>query len=85
LSARPLVALGQVSFGIYLLHPVAMSLTRNLVDLFALPIASSPVWGALTYVAVFAGTWGLAWVSFAYMERPILAHRETWAPYGRGR
>ena len=67
LKARPLMALGRISYGLYFYH--------------YLPAAWYPGWivklnrfhlAFLAPIAVFAGTLGIAWLSFRFLETPFL-------------
>ena len=72
LVQRPLARIGMVSYGIYLLH-----LVPNLGLVFArhrLPEIPSPV----RFVVMLAGSWLLAELSFALLERPLLRLKERW-------
>jgi peptidoglycan/LPS O-acetylase OafA/YrhL len=71
LSLRPLRFVGMVSYGVYLWHwPVDVTLTRERVH----------VHGFLLHAFQLAVTFGIAWVSFRYFERPILTRG---LPFGR--
>jgi peptidoglycan/LPS O-acetylase OafA/YrhL len=69
LTARPVVYVGQISYGLYLLHPGAIGLVR-----VALPQLANDA------VAVFALSLPLALclatLSYRYLERPLRRHRE---------
>jgi peptidoglycan/LPS O-acetylase OafA/YrhL len=73
LSARPLVHVGRVSYGVYLFHvPVLGGLKRALPVLAEQPLALFP--------AAFALSIGLASASYRYVEAPLLALRERFRP-----
>jgi peptidoglycan/LPS O-acetylase OafA/YrhL len=58
---RPLSSIGQLSFGLYLFHPV----TRGwLQKLLGNPPGFFWLW--------FVGTWALAWLSFRMLEAPMV-------------
>jgi peptidoglycan/LPS O-acetylase OafA/YrhL len=73
LSARPLVHVGRVSYGVYLFHvPVLGALKRTLPVLAEQPLALFP--------AAFALSIALASASYRYLEGPLLALRERFRP-----
>ena len=67
LEWRPLVYVGAVSYGVYLLHKLVLHVVSRGFDAAAL---NAP---GLLFVAVLAGTVGAAALSFRYFETPILA------------
>jgi len=73
LGAPPLLAIGRVSYGIYLLHvPVLGLLRRAAPGLIERP-------GLLFPVALLA-SWGLARLSYRYFEGPLLALKDRLRP-----
>lgn len=74
LSSGPVVHVGRVSYGIYLLHPLVLGLTASSVQVAtaaepgAGPFAASLLWTAI----FFAATVGLASLSYRYYEGPLL-------------
>jgi peptidoglycan/LPS O-acetylase OafA/YrhL len=71
LSLRPLRFAGMVSYGVYLWHwPVDVTLTSERVHLH----------GFLLHTVQLLVTFGIAWVSYRYFERPILTKG---VPFGR--
>lgn len=67
LEWRPLVYVGTVSYGVYLLHKLVLHVVSRGFDAAALHAPG------LLFVAVLAGTVGVAALSFRYFETPILA------------
>ena len=83
LSFRPLVALGRISYGVYLYHVlVSFVLTRAFwIDVF-LPIPGNephPAVVPLLYFARFAVTILIAAISFRYLEMPLLKLKARFA------
>ena len=73
LGARPLIALGRVSYGIYLLHvPVLGLLRRAAPGLVERPELLFPV--------ALCVSWGFASLSHRYFESPLLALKERLRP-----
>jgi len=78
LAWRPLVLIGELSYGWYLWHAILLQLHP-----FGLDLRSSPT----TAVAAAIFSLGIAWVSFRYVEKPALAYKkrfERTAPLGVG-
>ncbi|MHA7874963.1 acyltransferase family protein [Roseivivax sp.] len=76
LRLRPLMRIGVVSYGIYLLHLPVLTL----VDRAGAALGVAP--GGLIFHLMFWGAaWGAAELSFRYFERPFLALRHK--PLGR--
>ncbi len=74
----PLLSFGRYSYGIYLLHRLAVAIARNVVEpTQADSFLTSQVafWGV-----ALALSWGLAWVSWQVLEAPILSLKERF-PY----
>jgi peptidoglycan/LPS O-acetylase OafA/YrhL len=70
LAWRPLVSIGQVSYGIYMMH----MLITNVVE--RAPI-NLPVYARIPLVAGL--TWGMAWLSFHYYESRFLKLKTRFA------
>lgn len=69
LRARPLVALGSVSYGVYMIHVAIVTGVRN-----ALPIAYR---GALpVFLLALLFSYGVARLSYRFLERPFLRLRK---------
>jgi peptidoglycan/LPS O-acetylase OafA/YrhL len=70
---------GKISFGIYIYHPLVIlalaTLLRNLPGVDLTGLAGQ----ALLYCAAVGATMGVAWVSYAVMERPILRFKTRYA------
>jgi peptidoglycan/LPS O-acetylase OafA/YrhL len=57
---RSLVALGTISYSVYLLHPIV---------LVVIPLPHSP---ALTMLVGLAATAAVSWVSYRFIEKPTI-------------
>jgi peptidoglycan/LPS O-acetylase OafA/YrhL len=84
LGSRPMVALGMVSYGVYLWHEGVLDIYR---DMFDVPIFTGSMPVALTVTLV--GSVVAAAVSYMLVERPALALKDrrrrlfdTWRPVG---
>ncbi|HKO92243.1 MAG TPA: acyltransferase, partial [Polyangiaceae bacterium] len=73
LGARPLLAIGRVSYGIYLLHVPVLGLLRR-----AAPSLSERP--GLLFALALCASWGLARLSYRYFEGPLLALKERLRP-----
>lgn len=80
LSLRPLVFLGAISYGVYIIHQGISGIFHGLAHQTE-PLITSPV-DVLITVAALLTTLGLAWVSYRYFETPILriGHRVRYQP-----
>lgn len=78
LRSSPLVAIGRVSFGMYLFHAFALIAVSWVIERARIPwsIANS----LALLVSVSALTFGVAWLSFNLFERPILGLKSYFAP-----
>lgn len=74
LSWRPLVAIGTVSYGVYLLHMISL----HIVHMAAARLGGFPA--LLVFAAGLALSVALAALSFHYFERPILRLKSRWQP-----
>jgi peptidoglycan/LPS O-acetylase OafA/YrhL len=73
LGARPLLAIGRVSYGIYLLHVPVLGLLRR-----AAPgLVERPEW---LFPVALCVSWALASLSYRYFESPLLALKERLRP-----
>jgi peptidoglycan/LPS O-acetylase OafA/YrhL len=74
LSLPPLRALGKISYGVYLWH---VPVLRKLQGAIPLP-------EPLGFVAAASLAIGIAWLSYRFVERPVLAWRDRarTPPYG---
>ena len=73
LRLRPLQALGQLSYGLYLYHGVLLAIT---VGSLRLPSAIAMPWPRL--LAVLGLCVGMAAVSWVCIERPLLRLKDRW-------
>ncbi len=67
LSGQPLKLVGDISYGMYLLHALVMNAVER-----AIHVGHSP----LLFVATVSVTIPISWASFRYFEKPI---REKWS------
>ncbi len=69
LSNQPVRYLGQISYGLYVWHMFAPAFLRNLLKVSGLP----ETWnhGLIGFVLLFAGTVGVASVSWFLLENPL--------------
>jgi peptidoglycan/LPS O-acetylase OafA/YrhL len=75
LGNQPLVHIGRVSYGIYLLHPLVFNIVKQIDD------SISP---AVGLALSLGGTIGLASLSFRYFEGPIIAYyKRRFSPEAR--
>ena len=84
LGSRPMVALGTLSYGIYLWHEGVLDIYRHILDL---PIFTGSLPAALA--ATLAGSLVAATISYVLVERPALSLKDrrrrifaTWRPVG---
>jgi peptidoglycan/LPS O-acetylase OafA/YrhL len=84
LGSRPMVALGMLSYGIYLWHEGVLDIYR---DIFDVPIFTGSLPAALAFT--LAGSVVAATISYVLVERPALALKDrsrrlfdTWRPVG---
>jgi peptidoglycan/LPS O-acetylase OafA/YrhL len=82
LDFQPLAHVGRVSFGVYLLHPIAFMVCAGLWDTMA--------WGdprtdlgraAAAYMLYTAASVALATLVFQFLELPLLGLKDRFAPY----
>lgn len=78
LSWRPLAALGTISFGFYVWHPLILEWTRIALADVVLPGGRAPFHVMVGAVA-FALTILVAWASHRFFERPFLRLKERFA------
>lgn len=82
LTWRPLVHIGQVSYGVYLLHPLVLGVLHLVWQQLPVPAPSDSVGAAgLAYVVVPALSVAVATLVFRTIEAPMLALKDRWAPY----
>jgi len=74
---RPLVRLGVVSYGVYLLHMFALQATRGLLE-------GAPRLEGDLFLLTLAASWVLAEVSFRFWESPFLRRQDSFRPQGGG-
>ncbi len=70
---KPLLALGKVSYGFYVLHLVLIGLFPQTVQPGSFPRLSIGL-------VLFVGTWSLSAISFRLLEQPFLRLKDRWAP-----
>jgi|SRR6185312_2176721 len=75
LSFRPLVALGEISYGFYILHWVPRAFVNP-------PVQSNLIRHGLV-IFYFASTFAVSWMSFRFFERPFLKLKDRLAPATR--
>jgi peptidoglycan/LPS O-acetylase OafA/YrhL len=77
LSIRPLRWIGRISYGAYVLHDIPhllyLQIGKTLSPAHAVGIAA---------IIAFIATIGLAWLSFHFIESPILGLKERWTIRG---
>ncbi len=79
LSLAPVVWVGKVSYGLYLLHVFAREVVRRIPD--GGLISDGSLLGAVTSVVIMTAlACGLAAISWTLYERPILSLKDRWAP-----
>jgi peptidoglycan/LPS O-acetylase OafA/YrhL len=76
LAFKPLVRLGQVSYGFYIFHLLFYDCDRISMD-----AARSPLVHNLIHCGIFAWVWGLSWLSFRYFETPFLRLKDRWGAH----
>ena len=85
LSWRPLVMLGQISYGFYLFHDVAHTSIRHFVEVtFGLGTREKPFQTECTAGLAFVIALVCAAVSFRYLETPFLRLKDKWKFDGVG-
>jgi peptidoglycan/LPS O-acetylase OafA/YrhL len=84
LGARPLVAIGTISYGIYVYHMVIAGLVPIVATRFGLPIAFPGQFGWTRFVWMVATTIPVAALSWRWFERPLndLKSRVPYVPAG---
>jgi len=68
LELRPLLYLGQISYGLYVFHPLMISLARWGFSRLEQPYPENP---AVMFVFLVAGTIALAALSWHFYEKPL--------------
>ena len=76
--------MGDISYGLYMYHPLLITLSMNSLLLLwpGLPVrgeTADPAFMVLLYVASFALTTGVAWLSYTYFEKPFLSLKDRFA------
>jgi peptidoglycan/LPS O-acetylase OafA/YrhL len=71
MSARPLVALGKLSYPIFLIHILAINAAEKIIQTLQ-PAASGLVWGLLTYGLVLLLTIPVAYVLNRTIGQPLM-------------
>lgn len=70
MNSRPVVSMGQASYGIYLFHPLLLHPVRNLTE----RVTGSFSLALITSIGVLSV---VAWLSFKHIENPL---RQAWRP-----
>ncbi len=70
LCLRPLRALGIVSLSLYLVHPLVLQMFRTAMPLYF----GSTMTSVRAFVATLLGSYLLACISYALIERPFFKH-----------
>ncbi|MFT4135450.1 MAG: acyltransferase [Microbacterium sp.] len=81
LSLRPVVFYGQLAYGIYLFHPFV----GEVVDMFAAPGSESVPQILARFIAMFVGSFALAWVLKISVEDPMISLGRRLARASRSR
>lgn len=81
LSWGPLVRVGQISYGVYVLHPFVKELFDRLVGPLGLGLTRA---GLVNLVVLHALTFGAAWLSWRFFEGPLNEQKRLF-PYRRPR
>jgi len=75
LEWRPLVFVGTVSYGVYLLHVIVLDATQRVLARLHVDTA-----GAAAFVVCALGTVALAALSYRVFEGPLLRLKDRWQP-----
>ena len=80
LSSPALTFMGKISYGMYVYHWFVIILIYNLN---LIPIESYSFWSRQAIFIAYTTpiTIILSWVSYEYIERPILGYKDKWASY----
>ena len=70
LSARPLRAIGRISYGLYVFHPALIQLVEK-TNLASLP---------LQFVLALCLTFAVSWASWTFYEKPFLSLKSRFTP-----
>jgi len=86
LGARPLVAIGTISYGIYVYHMVIAGLAPAIGDSFGVQVAFPGHYGWRRFVWMVATTLPIAALSWRWFERPLndLKSRYPYVPAATG-
>jgi peptidoglycan/LPS O-acetylase OafA/YrhL len=71
LASRPLVYLGSISYGLYLIHVFVPPLLALLAESVGLPFAFKDYSPAVRFAVMFGGTLPLAMLSWHFLEKPL--------------
>lgn len=77
---KPLVQLGAISYGFYVLHLLFYDCDRIPVD-----ATRGIVPPELIHAGIFAVVWLLAWLSYRFYEMPFLRLKQRWGSYANFR
>ena len=75
LSSRPMVYVGKISYGIYVLHPLVLGFVATRLE----PRAMSAWYAPLGFLLFGAGAVALAGLSYRFFEAPILRVKERFS------
>lgn len=74
LQWKPLARIGMISYGMYLLHLIAMHIVSKIIGLFHIDFILSK------FIFTFFLTWVFAEISYRYYETPFLNLKNRWNP-----
>jgi peptidoglycan/LPS O-acetylase OafA/YrhL len=72
---RPLLELGRISYGFYILHFLPFGLIHIKIINY-----TSRKEILVLYIVFFAMVWVASWISYRWLERPFLRLKDRWAP-----
>jgi peptidoglycan/LPS O-acetylase OafA/YrhL len=75
LELKPLLYLGQISYGLYVFHPLVIALVRWAFAQIGRPYPDQP---AVMFLVLVAGTIAIAAMSWHFYERPLNDLKRRW-------